>query len=200
MRFHTAAFTNLSRDHLDYHGSMRAYGEAKARLFALPGLQQMIINVGDGFGRELAQRYSGRLPLTAVWVARRRLGLAAERTLHAASVEFEQRGLSMELHGSFGEAPLRARLIGEFNAENCWWCWPASCRLRRGAARPRRAVLGGCHAPPGRMEVIDAARTGRPLAVIDYAHTPDALAKALARAARALPRRAVVRVRLRRRP
>ena len=53
VRFHSAAFTNLSRDHLDYHASMQAYGEAKARLFAVPDtLQHVIVNIGDAFGRE----------------------------------------------------------------------------------------------------------------------------------------------------
>ena len=60
VRFHSAAFTNLTRDHLDYHPSMEAYGAAKARLFETEGLQHVIINVGDSFGRELAQRRFGR--------------------------------------------------------------------------------------------------------------------------------------------
>jgi UDP-N-acetylmuramoyl-L-alanyl-D-glutamate--2,6-diaminopimelate ligase len=178
VRFHSAAFTNLSRDHLDYHESMGAYGEAKARLFAAPGLEQIIINVGDGFGRELAQRFSGRLPLTAVWIGAGASGWMAERTLHAAEPDFEQRGLSMRLHGSFGDAALRARLIGRFNAENCLVV--LGCLLSMGFGLPAAAAaLADCHAPPGRMEVIEAARDGRPLAVIDYAHSPDALAKAL---------------------
>ena len=54
VRFHSAAFTNLSRDHLDYHPTMEPYGEAKARLFAAPDVKHMILNIGDGFGRELA--------------------------------------------------------------------------------------------------------------------------------------------------
>jgi UDP-N-acetylmuramyl tripeptide synthase len=68
VRLHSAAFTNLTHDHLDYHRSMAAYGEAKARLFAFPGLRQIIINVGDGFGRELAGRLRDDGRLTAAWV------------------------------------------------------------------------------------------------------------------------------------
>ena len=70
VRFHSAVLTNLTRDHLDYHPTMQAYGAAKARLFASAGLQHIIINVGDGFGRELAGTLGGRVPLTAVWVER----------------------------------------------------------------------------------------------------------------------------------
>src|SRR6202167_227263 len=68
VRMHSAAFTNLSRDHLDYHQTMAAYGAAKARLFAAPDLKHIVINVGDAFGRELAQSYVGRVPLTAIWI------------------------------------------------------------------------------------------------------------------------------------
>ena len=71
VRFHSAAFTNLSRDHLDYHASMQAYGEAKARLFSGQDLEHAIINVGDPFGRELAHKLVGGAPLTAVWVGSR---------------------------------------------------------------------------------------------------------------------------------
>ena len=178
VRFHSAAFTNLSRDHLDYHESMRDYGEAKARLFAAPGLQQAVLNVGDAFGRQLLQRFSGRLPLTAVWLDAGEFGWMAERTLHAAGVDFELHGFSLRLGGSFGTAVLHARLIGRFNAENCLLV--IACLLSLGVALPAAlAALAECKAPPGRMEMIEAARPDKALAVIDYAHTPDALGKAL---------------------
>jgi UDP-N-acetylmuramoyl-L-alanyl-D-glutamate--2,6-diaminopimelate ligase len=86
VRFDSAAFTNLTRDHLDYHPSMQAYGEAKARLFAIPELQHVVINMGDAFGRELALRYGGRAPLTAVWVGAGDSGWLADRSLHAAGL------------------------------------------------------------------------------------------------------------------
>ena len=70
VRFHSAAFTNLTRDHLDYHPSIQAYGAAKARLFEFDDLRHVIINIGDSFGRQFAQSYTGRAPLTAA--ARRR--------------------------------------------------------------------------------------------------------------------------------
>ncbi len=80
VRFHSAAFTNLSRDHLDYHETMAAYGAAKARLFDAPDLQHIVLNVGDAFGREFARRATaGRVPLTAVWVGAGDSGWLAER-------------------------------------------------------------------------------------------------------------------------
>ena len=181
VRFHSAAFTNLSRDHLDYHPSMHAYGEAKARLFAAENLQQAIINIGDAFGRQLALRLSGRVPLTAVWIGTGAGGAAwlADRSLHASNVVLELRGVSMDLDGSFGAQHVRTRLLGRFNAENSLVV--LGCLLALGVPLDQAvSALGECTAPPGRMEVIEPLLTGKPLAVIDYAHTPDALAKALA--------------------
>src|SRR5450631_2480133 len=106
VRFHSAALTNLTRDHLDYHPTMRAYGEAKARLFASSGLQHIVINVGDAFGRELAGTLVGtlgrRVPLTAVWVGAGGSGWLADRSLHADGIALDLHGLSMTVDGSYG--------------------------------------------------------------------------------------------------
>ncbi len=179
VRFHTAAFTNLSRDHLDYHATMAAYAAAKARLFAVPGLKHMIVNIGDGFGRELAVRLAGRAPLTAVWVGGPGEGWIADRSLRADRVAPELHGISMEIDGSFGAVHLSTKLLGRFNAENALVV--LGCLLALDVPiREAAAGLAQCKAPPGRMEVVASTAPGRPLAVIDYAHTPDALAKALA--------------------
>ena len=178
VRFHSAAFTNLTRDHLDYHPSMQAYGEAKARLFAIPELQHVVINIGDAFGRELALRYSGRAPLTAVWVGDGESGWLADRSLHAAGLVLDLNGVSMALEGSFGTARLTTKLMGRFNAENA--VIVLACLLALGATLAEAAAaLADCAAPPGRMEVIAARGVDKPLAVVDYAHTPDALSKSL---------------------
>jgi UDP-N-acetylmuramoyl-L-alanyl-D-glutamate--2,6-diaminopimelate ligase len=179
VRFHSAAFTNLSRDHLDYHPSMQDYGEAKARLFAIENLQQAIINIGDAFGRQLARQLTGRMPLTAVWIGAAGAGWMADRSLHAGDVVVDLKGVSMALDGSFGRVQLRTRLLGRFNAENSLVV--LGCLLALGVPlAAAAAALAECTAPPGRMEVIGTEMGGKPLAVIDYAHTPDALAKALA--------------------
>jgi UDP-N-acetylmuramoyl-L-alanyl-D-glutamate--2,6-diaminopimelate ligase len=178
VRFHAGAFTNLSRDHLDYHGTMAAYGAAKLRLFDAPDLKHIIVNVGDAFGRECARKLAGRVPLTAIWIGAGESGWLAERALCATHVTLDVRGVSMQLEGSFGRAEAATRLLGRFNAENALVV--IACLLSLGTPLAEAArVLAECVPPPGRMEVIESAAHDKPIAVIDYAHTPDALAKAL---------------------
>jgi UDP-N-acetylmuramoyl-L-alanyl-D-glutamate--2,6-diaminopimelate ligase len=178
VRFHSAAFTNLTRDHLDYHASMHAYGAAKARLFERADLKQVVINIGDAFGRELARRVSGRAPLTAVWLGAGGAGWIADRSLHAEDVATDLTGLSMTVRGSAGTCRVSTRLLGRFNAENSLIVLACLVGLDVPLAAAC-AALAECTAPPGRMEMIAAPQPDRPLAVIDYAHTPDALANAL---------------------
>lgn len=187
VRFRVAAFTNLTRDHLDYHGSMQAYGEAKARLFALPGVTARVINVDDAFGVTLAERYAAQGSL--VLTARSAAGMAAAMRLHsvagqltliaARDVRATSTGLAFTLDWQ-GEHAVELPLIGEFNIDNVLTTLGV---LQALGFTPTAALtaLAGVSAPPGRMEAISAP--GRALAIIDYAHTPDALAKAL-RAAR----------------
>ncbi len=178
VRMHSAAFTNLSRDHLDYHETMAAYGAAKARLFDAADLQHIVINVGDDFGRRLAQNYDGRVPLTAIWIGTGGSGWLADRALCAARVTLDLHGMSMQVDGSFGKAEVATRLLGRFNAENALIVM--ACLLGLGVSLDDAArVLGECMPPPGRMEVVEPAARDRPVAVVDYAHTPDALAAAL---------------------
>jgi UDP-N-acetylmuramoyl-L-alanyl-D-glutamate--2,6-diaminopimelate ligase len=181
VRLHTAAFTNLTHDHLDYHQTMAAYGEAKARLFASPGLQQIVINVGDGFGRQLAERFRHDARLTAVWIgtdAAQASEWSGVRHLRARRVVCEARGLAMEFDGVSGRVQMESHLIGRFNGENSLIV--LACLLSLGVpATQAAASLGACEAPPGRMEIVPPGSAGKPLTVVDYAHTPDALAKAL---------------------
>jgi UDP-N-acetylmuramoyl-L-alanyl-D-glutamate--2,6-diaminopimelate ligase len=178
VRFHCAAFTNLSRDHLDYHSSMQDYAEAKAQLFATPELRHLVINIGDEFGREIALRSAGRATLTAVWIGTGGSAWLAERSLYAHSVAVDMQGISMEIDGSFGALKLRTKLLGRFNAENSVVVLGSLLSLGI-TLQDAASALAQCTAAPGRMEVIEAGLRGKPLAVIDYAHTPDALAKAL---------------------
>ena len=179
VRFHSAAFTNLSRDHLDYHESMAAYGAAKARLFEVPELKDIIVNIGDEFGRKFAQSYAGRVPLTAVWIGDGGAGWLASRTLHATLVTARAFGTSMQLDGSLGSVAVTTKLLGRFNADNALVV--IACLLSLSVPLNDAAgALAQCAAPPGRMEVIEAGAGDKPVAVVDYAHTPDALAKALA--------------------
>jgi len=179
VRFHTAVFTNLTRDHLDYHRTFAAYGAAKARLFATPGLDHAVINVGDPFGDELVRQIAGEARVTAYQVGALGDTAPTAHCLFARSVERNSgegvdAGLSLHFDGSWGAGVLRSPLIGDFNAENLL----AALAVLLGWEVPLdRAVqaLERSGPPPGRMEVIAT----RPLVVVDYAHTPDALAKSL---------------------
>ncbi len=186
VRLQIAAFTNLTRDHLDYHGTMEAYGSAKQRIFSLAGLGHAVINVSDAAGRAFAGSLPASVALTAVSVGASPDIAAAER-LHVSSIEAGDAGLVLTIVGSFGERRLRSPLVAAFNAENlvvvlgvllAWGHAPDEAIASLEAAGP----------PPGRMEGFRSVNGA--LAVVDYAHTPDALAKVL-QAARAHARRHV---------
>ncbi|MCX7513994.1 UDP-N-acetylmuramoyl-L-alanyl-D-glutamate--2,6-diaminopimelate ligase [Frateuria sp. STR12] len=169
--FEVAAFTNLTRDHLDYHGTMEAYGAAKARLFAWPGLKAAAINVDDAFGRELA----ARLPQSVRAWRTSAAGASAEVTARAIATSAE--GLAFELCTTWGEHSLRSALLGRFNVENLLTVVACLGALGEPFARIVEAVEA-LTPVNGRMNRLGG--DGRhPLVVVDYAHTPDALEQAL---------------------
>jgi UDP-N-acetylmuramoyl-L-alanyl-D-glutamate--2,6-diaminopimelate ligase len=189
VRFHSAVFTNLTRDHLDYHADMSAYGAAKARLFDWPTLAARVINVDDPFGLELARdrlqaRRARGAPEDRLFVTSQRPGQWAASGADyvcAGAVRVSDSGLEIEIESSRGTALLTSGLIGDFNVENLLTVLAVLLAWELPLASACDA-LARCSAPPGRMQVEGGH--GLPLALIDYAHTPDALAKAL-RAARA---------------
>ncbi len=175
VRIRTAAFTNLSRDHLDYHGTMAAYGAAKAKLFALESVATAVINTGDAFGADLVNRCA---PDTQVIdVALRTDEQAHGAALEARVAESGRAGLILEFTGKFGTATLKSPLWGRFNAENLLVATGVLLAHGYGLAEAAEA-LGACTAPPGRMQLLRGA-PGRPLVIVDFAHTPDALRQAL---------------------
>ena len=182
VRFNTAAFTNLTRDHLDYHGTMEAYAAAKARLFGVPGLAHRVINVDDPFGERLAREASSaRLTATT-----RAAGSAAQlpggvQFVRAARITPDPGGLSIEVESSWGAVQLPVRLMGEFNVDNALTVLAVLLAWNIPLEEAAHA-LSLSRAASGRMEMF-GGRGRTPLAIVDYAHTPDALAKAL-RAAR----------------
>jgi UDP-N-acetylmuramoyl-L-alanyl-D-glutamate--2,6-diaminopimelate ligase len=167
--FDAAVFTNLTRDHLEYHGSMGAYGASKEALFALPGLKTAIVNLDDPFGAKLADTLKGRVR-TLGYTLEGRCG--GDETLAAEHLEMTATGLAFTLNGVRIEAPV----VGRFNAANLLAVIGA---LLAGEEQlgDIAAVLRHITPPPGRMQAIGGA--GEPLVVVDYAHTPDALEKAL---------------------
>jgi UDP-N-acetylmuramoyl-L-alanyl-D-glutamate--2,6-diaminopimelate ligase len=179
VRFEAAAFTNLTQDHLDYHGTMQAYGAAKAQLFARPTLTARVINIDDAFGRELAAARGapGRLVVTA-----RTTDPGEHAHVLATQVQARNAGLDLKLATSWGEAQLSVPLLGEFNVDNVL----TTLAVLLAAQIPLPAALDAlshCVAAPGRMQRVTASGAGaRPTVIVDYAHTPDALDKALAAA------------------
>ena len=181
VRFDTAVFTNLTRDHLDFHRTMDAYALAKAQLFSFPTLEHRVINMGDVMGRRIAQSLPSAQLVTAFWCGVGEYREACDSYVQARSTRAGSAGLEIEFDSSWGSGLLRSRLIGEFNAENLiavlavlmLWDVPLPEAVR---------ALEKSTAPAGRMETFRGA-ADRPVAVVDYAHSPDSLGKAL-RAAR----------------
>ena len=179
VRFRTAALTNLSRDHLDYHGDMDRYAATKARLFDATGIDTAVVNVGDAYGAELAQRIAanrGAIEVLSVALVGPDTEAGGDARLIGRLIGAHHDGIGLYLTGDFGEANLDSALWGRFNAENL--VVAAGVLLARGIELHDAVdALRSCVSPPGRMELIRGTRG--PVVVVDYAHTPDALSKAL---------------------
>ena len=180
VRFNTAAFTNLTRDHLDYHGTMEAYGAAKARLFAWPSLANRVINVDDPFGAQLASQTSAARLIVTTQKGMSASGVPMADYVRATRVSPDTAGLVIGVESSWGPAELTMRLIGEFNVDNVLTVLAVLLAWNIPLPQAVRA-LEKCRAASGRMEMF-GGRGLAPLAIVDYAHTPDALSKALAAA------------------
>src|ERR1700730_5819554 len=178
VRFNTAAFTNLTRDHLDYHGTRKAYGAAKARLFEWPSLTNRVINVDDAFGAELAaQLSSSRLVITSRVARAPAASVKHAEQVRAVRATPEPAGLAIDIESSWGNVGLTVPLIGEFNVDNVLTVLAVLLAWNIPLAQAVTAIEK-CRAPSGRMELF-GGRAPAPLAIVDYAHTPDALANAL---------------------
>ena len=187
VQFNTAVFSNLSQDHLDYHGSMVEYAAVKFRLFQFPGLQNAVINLEDPLGRELAMQLLAKTGVQ-VW------GYAIDHNAFAGFEKFGKRlhaifssGMRFKENGyqgvfewqGHGRSELSVPVVGDFNLSNCLAVW--ACLLASGMdpleAGKRIALLKQVS---GRMEmVLGNSRSTGPLVIVDYAHTPDALEKVL---------------------
>ena len=187
-RFAALVFTNLTQDHLDLHGSMERYFDAKRRLFVEGDPPPAAVNVGDAYGRRLADelRTLDAAPLLT-------FALDGEADVTAERLEVSPRGARLVVAGIELESPL----LGRFNAENVLGTVAAARLL----GLPDEAVARGIasvRGVPGRFEPVDE---GQPfLVVVDYSHTPDSLETALRHGARPRRRAGHLRVRLRRRP
>jgi UDP-N-acetylmuramoyl-L-alanyl-D-glutamate--2,6-diaminopimelate ligase len=167
-QFNVGVLTNLSRDHLDYHGTMDAYAAAKAKLFNWAGLSAAVLNLDDEFGCRLESAIKG--PRIAGYGFER--GAVIGELLRA-----DRSGLRLAIRSDWGQAELEAPVIGRFNASNVLAALTALLVSEVPLITACNA-LARIAAPPGRMQTLGGG--AQPLVVVDYAHTPDALDKVLA--------------------
>ncbi|MEI7349579.1 UDP-N-acetylmuramoyl-L-alanyl-D-glutamate--2,6-diaminopimelate ligase [Pectobacterium parmentieri] len=171
--FTAAVFTNLSRDHLDYHGDMESYEAAKWALFAEHRVGQMIINADD----EVGLRWLAKLPdAVAVTMANNLVPGCRGRWLKATQIDYHDNGATVAFDSSWGHGEIESCLMGAFNVSNMLLA--LATLLSLGYPLDKLVIAGSQLQPVcGRMEVFHAE--GKPTVVVDYAHTPDALEKAL---------------------
>jgi UDP-N-acetylmuramoyl-L-alanyl-D-glutamate--2,6-diaminopimelate ligase len=177
--FDVALLTNLSRDHLDYHGDMEGYAAAKAKLFDMPGLAGAVLNMDDVLGVRIAQKLAGSTVACAGYSIHAGAASAAglEYFLEAENIQLTEDGITFGLYSSWGRAEVKSTVLGRFNVSNLLGV--LGVLLGAGVALEQAvAAVAVLASPPGRMQRLGGA--GRPLAVIDYAHSPDGLEAALA--------------------
>lgn len=167
LRFRRAIYTNLSHDHLDYHKSFAAYAEAKAKLFAMPGLETAILNKDDPYVHHMADVCQENCDIIYY-------GFHAKADVRVMDVTMDVRGIHANVHSPWGATSLHLPLIGQFNLYNALAVF--SCLAADGISLEMiSSILATLSAPPGRMEVVHKS----PLVVVDFAHSPDALQNVL---------------------
>lgn len=170
IQFDAAVFTNLSRDHLDYHSSMEEYAAAKRRLFSDHAPAFSVLNHDDEYGRKWFNELSGSMQMLS-------FGLHKGAELQAEVLALDIDGMTIQVHGPWGSDKVRTSLMGEFNASNLMAAAGAMALL----GMPWHNVLHQMEimqAVPGRMMRLGGEH-GQPVVIVDYAHTPDALEHAL---------------------
>jgi UDP-N-acetylmuramoyl-L-alanyl-D-glutamate--2,6-diaminopimelate ligase len=171
LTFHTAVFTNLTRDHLDEHGDLASYGDAKRKLFTVSGLAYAVLNTDDAFAATIARSLPAGCTLlrTSVRTSAVELSGRLKRS--------DLAGVELDIAGKFGTGRIASKLVGAFNAENLLSALGAL--LAQGMTLSAAcAALNAAKPAPGRMEVLGGP-PGKPWVVVDYAHTPDALQRVL---------------------
>lgn len=173
LRIRVALFTNFTQDHLDFHGSMAAYWQAKRELFDWPGLQAAVINIDDDQGAALATELSGSA--LDLWT----VSLHRSARLQALNLRYTQRGLSFDVLEAGVQVHISTQLVGAFNASNLLVVL-AGLRALGVPLMDAAAVAAQLTPVPGRVQRVTAAGGRDDVeVVVDYAHTPDALEKAL---------------------
>lgn len=180
LHFKVAAFSNLTQDHLDFHGSLAEYGEAKAQLFTALAPEASVINIDDPFGAKLAARAAGKVT---------RVSKRSGADLYPKQVTIDAQGIHGEIVTPEGSVRLESRLVGEHNLENLLLALGILHASGVDLEKAARA-LGEAPQVPGRLERCDDPGDDV-LVLVDYAHTPDALERVLI-ATRGLTSRRVI--------
>ena len=165
-----AAFTNLSRDHLDYHGDINAYAAAKSRLFAMQGLQHAVINCDDSVGRVILANLDQSIQAYSFSLQNN------DADIYCSTIGLSPEGLRASVVTPWGQGEISSPLLGKFNLANLLAVIGAA-GAQGFALTDILRLIPSLRAVPGRMELVDAS--AQPAVVVDYAHTPDALEKAL---------------------
>ncbi|MDX8378739.1 MAG: UDP-N-acetylmuramoyl-L-alanyl-D-glutamate--2,6-diaminopimelate ligase [Gallionella sp.] len=180
VRFDVALFTNLSRDHLDYHGDMASYGAAKRSLFDSHTLKFAVINCDDRVGAEFAlQLLDKKVEIIAYGMTEAALHFAERqglRMVYGSLLEMNTQGLRMKIYSSWGGAEVRSALLGRFNAANLL-ATLAVLLISDLSLIEAIQTLSKAQPVTGRMQKISGEK--EPAIIVDYAHTPDALQKTL---------------------
>lgn len=200
VNFDIGVFTNLSQDHLDYHGDIESYAAAKKSLFDWPNLKKRIFNVDDHYGakwfleyaeKALKKQVNSPLPQAGEGLEVRvsdetciaytlnpenHQNIPRHQLVYASDIHFSQRGITATIHTPWGEGRLSTVLIGRFNLSNLLAVLTSLC-LRHISFEKALDALSHVVSPPGRMEVLGGNEN--PVIIVDYAHTPDALEQVL---------------------
>ena len=172
-QFKAAVFTNLSRDHLDYHGDMASYGDAKLMLFRDFAPQLVVLNQDDNQAGQWLEKYDFN---NLICYGRKNLAPKNAQYVYFSDVDYSDEGISAQLSTSWGDIKVKSPLFGEFNLYNL----TAALATLLGLGYPLEQLIAGCQQlqpVAGRMQAFSVA--GKPTCVVDYAHTPEALALAL---------------------
>jgi len=175
VEFDVAVLTNLSRDHLDYHGDIESYKQAKKELFTESDSKSLVLNVDDEFGKELYTELNGSKKIWLYGLSKNK-AMKSDYYAYATDIKNRVNGIKFMLHSSLGAAEVTLKLIGEFNVYNVLACF---CVLMQRGINFNHAIkhIQKLHTVPGRMELL--VTKNKPSVVIDFAHTPQALTQAL---------------------
>lgn len=173
--FSTGIFTNLTQDHLDYHGTMAAYAAVKKRLFTDFSMKNRVINMDDEYGYQWLTELNAAYPLVAYGLQPRVLPMSIPQ-LYTEDTSLSLHGIHTRIISPWGRAELNLPLVGQFNLSNVLAVLATLC-LEEIPFKLALAAISELQAVPGRMSLLGG--NGRPLVAVDYSHTPDALEKAL---------------------